>query len=138
MSIPLFFPAIEYVPRLKVGARAMTLRTLCEAAGVLCKASGAWTGRVVDLAFGNHLQIIAEPGDWSGVRVYSPITDRQQLAQLGLAVMAYALHDLVARESIVGAPWARISPPRGRVARGTALSSAERQRRFRARQREFA
>jgi hypothetical protein len=49
--------------------------------------------------------------------------------------MAYAVHDLVAKQSISGAAWGRISAPRGRIALGTALSVAERQRRFRARQR---
>jgi len=136
MSIPLFFPAVEYVPHLKVSARAMTLRALCEAAGVLCKASGAWTDRVVDLAFADDVKIVAGPGDWSAVRICSPIIDRRLAARLGLAVMAYSLHDLVARQSIIGAPWARISAPRGRIARGVALSTAERQRRFRARRRK--
>jgi hypothetical protein len=134
MSIPLFFPRVRYVARLALSARATTLRALCDSAGVACKASGDWTSRVVDLVPAHTLQIAAEPGDWSAVQISLPDGDRRTRARLALATMAYALHDLVARQSIMGAPWAKISLPRGRIASGAALSTVERQRRFRARQ----
>ena len=133
MSIPLFFPPVRYVPRLAISARATTLRALCDSAGVACKASGAWTDRVVDLVTAESVQISAQPGDWSAVQISLPGSDQRNRARLALAIMAYALHDLVARQSIMGAPWAQISLPRGRIASGAALSTTERQRRFRAR-----
>ena len=69
MSIPLFFPAVHYVPRLKRTATVMTLRALCDQAGVACKASGAWTDRVIMLSASNALRIVAEPGDGSAVLI---------------------------------------------------------------------
>ena len=132
MSIPLFYPPVRYLPRLQLSERATSLRELCGIAGVACKASGAWTDRVVDLSFAADLQIFAEPGDWSTVQITMPVDTPCNAARLALAVMAYALHDLVARQSIQGAPWARVAPPRGRIATGAALTTTERQRRFRA------
>jgi hypothetical protein len=136
MSIPLFFPPVRYVPRLRISARATTLRALCKSAGVSCKASGAWTDRVVDLVEDDAVRIVAEPGEWSTVQISIPATDHRDAARLALAAMAYALHDLVAKQSIKGERWTRVSVPRGRIASGTALSATQRQRRFRARLRE--
>jgi hypothetical protein len=135
MSIPLFFPPVDYVPRLRLSKQALSLRALCGAAGVSCKASGAWTERIVDVIPYRNLQIVAEPGDWSPVQISVPGVSGRAAARLALAVMAYAVHDLVAKQSISGVAWRRISAPRGRIASGTALSVAERQRRFRARHR---
>lgn len=132
-QIPLFFPRIRYVSRLAVSSSATTLRELCESAGVSCKASGAWTERVVDLIEAERLQITAEPSDWSVVQIALPLADPRKAARIALAVMAYALHDLVAKQSIMGAPWARIAAPRGRSFSGTALSTVERQRLYRLR-----
>jgi hypothetical protein len=109
------------------------LRKLCGVAGIACKASGAWTERIVDVIEASDLQILAEPGDWSPVQISIPHASRRDAARLALAAMAYALHDLVAKQSIAGATWVRVSPPPGRIASGTALSAAERQRRFRER-----
>jgi hypothetical protein len=133
MSIPLFFPVVRYVPRLKLSARATSLRAICDSAGVICKASGAWTERVIDVIPASQLQIAAEPGDWSPVQISTSVAAGRDAARLALAALAYGLHDLVAKQSIAGAVWARISAPRGRIASGTALSVAARQRRFRAR-----
>jgi hypothetical protein len=133
MSIPLFFPTVRYAPRLTLSPGATTLRALCESAGVVCKASGAWTERVVDIVTGDTLEIVAEPGDGAPVRISLPANDHRSAARLALAVMAYGLHDLVAKESIRGASWTRIALPRGRIPSGAALTTRERQRRFRAR-----
>jgi hypothetical protein len=133
MSIPLFFPAVRYVPRLALSPRATTLRALCESAGVACKASGAWTERIVDVVAAQALEIAAEPGDGAPVRISVPPGNRRHRARLALAAMAYGLHDLVARQSIRGESWTRIALPRGRIPSGAALSTRERQRRFRAR-----
>jgi len=133
MSIPLFFPAVRYVRRLAISKRARTLRALCETAGVECKASGNWTDRIVDLIDGDRILIAAEPGDWSAVQISLPQQDQRIAARIALAVMAYVLHDLVAKQSIMGANWSRVSAPRGRKRSGSALSTAERQRRYRVR-----
>jgi hypothetical protein len=81
------------------------------------------------------LQISAEPGEWSAVQIGIPKSGKRDAARLALAVLAYAIHDVVAKQSIVGQSWARVAPPRGRIASGTAMSLAERQRRFRLRHR---
>lgn len=132
MSIPLFFPSVRYVPRLALSPYATTLRALCGAAGVACKASGAWTERIVDVIEADTLRIVAEPGDEAPVQICVPQSEGRKRARLALAAMAYRLHDLVAKQSIRGEPWTRIAPPRGRIRSGTALSTRERQRRFRA------
>ena len=131
MSIPLFFPPVRYVPRLTLSPRATTLRALCESAGVICKASGAWTERVVDVIEAGALGITAQPGDEAPVQISVPKGGRRERARLALAAMAYGLHDLVAKQSIRGEPWTCIALPRGRIPSGAALSSRERQRRFR-------
>jgi hypothetical protein len=123
MSIPLFWPSVRYVPRLNIGARATTLRALCDVAGVPCRASGAWTNRIIDVIENDAVQIVAEPDDWSAVQIFVPSSTQRDAARLALAALAYALHDPVAKQSIQGAPWARIAVPRGRIATSTALSS---------------
>jgi hypothetical protein len=131
MSIPLFFPPIRYVARLTPTSGAATLRTLCIRAGVPCRATGAWTERLVEVVVAHELGITAEPGEGAAVQIAMPRSEPRQMARLALAAMAYALHDLVAKESIRGQPWATIATPRGRIRTGTALSTRERQRRFR-------
>lgn len=131
MSIPLFFPPVTYVRALELGS-PMTLRELCKAAGTSCRASGAWTERQVEVVRGKTETITAEPGMGGRVRIVVGEKRQKERARFGLAAMAYALHDLVAKASISKAPWARIPEPRGRPKSGLALTSRERQRRFRA------
>ena len=130
MSIPFFLPPPTYLPHLSV-KKPLTLTALCKLAGVPCRASGAWIEREVEIVSGRELSIVAEPGDWGRVRIVMPASDRTYTARFALVVMAFALHDLVARESIKGAPWAAVTPPRGRRKTGRALTVRERQQRFR-------
>ena len=130
MSIPLFLPLATVVPALEL-RRPITLQQLCADAGVRVRASGAWTQRRVEIVKGRSLSVTAEPGDNGQVKIALAHTTDQSDARTALAVMAYVLHDLVAKESIRGASWSRVALPRGRPKTGQALTLAERQRRFR-------
>lgn len=139
MSLPLFFPAPSYVTSATAQAdvgTTMSLRELCARAGVACQASGAWTERCVTLTDTEGPGFVrAKPGSSAAVCIGVPPAyqgdDRHRYA---LGVMAYSLMDLVARQSIAGAPWAKVER-RGRPAlpAGQRLSNKERQRRHRAR-----
>lgn len=135
MNLPLFFPPPEYVLDLsEASADAQTLRSLCADAGVPCRASGVWTERPVVVVPGERYRIEAEAGDYGRVKIEVPawlsLVDQKRHA---LGALAYGLMDLVARESLRGAAWARPANPRGRRSSGVALSTKERQRRYRAR-----
>ena len=132
MSTPLFFPAPRVLERVEVRG-AVPLRELLATAGVPCRASGPWTERLVRVVPGAE-GTEKEPGDWAPVRIGVPANlSRRDAARYAVAVLAYGLMDLVARESIRGQPWARPSAPRGRPRTGTASSNRERQRAHRAR-----
>ena len=132
MSIPLFLPIPVYAP-IVPSAKAMTILALCARAGVACKASGTWVNRPIDILTRPNAppSVVAAPGDWGVVRITQRETDRVRAAQFALAVMAYAIHDVVCRQSIAGQPWANIALPRGRLKKARVASNAERQRKFR-------
>lgn len=134
MSIPLFLPLPQYQPLPHV-AGAISVRALCGLAGVECKATGAWTERHVKIitADGAVPALVAAPGDWGLVKITLPTDERVRVARYALAIMAYALHDPVCRQSIAHAEWAAIAAPRGRPRLPKAASNAERQQRFRKR-----
>lgn len=111
-TLPVFFPAPEYIPELPCGD-SLPLRQLCRMAGVSCRASGAWTERQVRLFHADDAhredgRIIAEPQGGT-VYVYAPemyCDSEQDMARYALGALAYStLFDLVARESIKFAPW---------------------------------
>ena len=136
MSIPLFFPPVSYLKKIPLApslALRTTLRELCQHAGIQCKASGGWTDRAVEIVCADEIRIFAEPGDWGKVRIELPDSDIQQQARLALATLAYGMHDLVAKQSLQGAKWRKLGPPRGRPRSSRALSVKERQRKFRMR-----
>lgn len=139
MTLPLFFPHPEYVPSLP-RRRMRTLFELCAVAGVACRASGAWTNRPVGVGFDPQFPlgcIQAEP-QRGAVRISVPegyAASELLMARYALGAMAFALFDLVSRESIRGAGWISIAPPRGRPAAARAMSNRERQRLFRQRRR---
>lgn len=132
IKIPLFFPAARIVKSVDVTG-SVKLSELLRRAGAPCRASGRWSERLVVIAPGES-GIEREPGDWGAVRIGVP-SDLGEVdaARFAASAMAYGLMDLVARESIRGAYWARPAAPRGRPPTGRALSNAERQRNFRAR-----
>jgi len=133
MSNAFFLPTPQVVPHLDK-ALARPLREVLQDAGVSCRASGVWTERpvLIDREFDG---IQKEPGDWGAVRVGVPASSTdQQAARSAAYAMAYAIMDIVARESVRGATWAKISAPKGRPPSGVRpMSSAERQRAYRLR-----
>jgi len=109
----------------------LTIEQLCERAQVRCRASGAWTLRMLEVVSGPTLRIVAEPGPWGNVRIEIPPQDAPNKYSLALNALAYGLHDLVARESIKGTAAGAVTPPRGRPRRGSPKSNRQRQRDFR-------
>ena len=132
MKIPLFFPIPLLVSTIDV-QDALPLHVWIDRAGVPCRASGRWIDRPVVAAPNTQTQ--REPGDWGAVRVGVPQgLSSQDEARYVVVVMAFSVMDLVARESIRGAAWARPSPPPGRAPTGLAKSNRERQRTHRRQQ----
>lgn len=148
MSIPLFFPPVRYVKRLRLErlhprdshrdshgySHVMTLESLCHKAGVPCRGTGLWIQRKVKLVPGSNIDLTAEAGDWGKVQVRIPGLLKnisRKDARLAVAALAYALHDLVAKQSLLGNKWAQIKAPPGRPCHRQALTNKERQRRFR-------
>ncbi|HMO16543.1 MAG TPA: hypothetical protein PKA63_01945 [Oligoflexia bacterium] len=132
MSNTLFFTPCEYVKCLNI-KHFLTLEELCSRAGIPCKASGEWTKRRVSIKHDDYLKIESEPGDWGAVQITMSRDTREKEAKLALQILAYVLHDIVARQSISGLSWAKIPLPKGRIKSGKAMTNAERQRLFRRR-----
>lgn len=134
-KVPLFFP----VPRISKAidsSQAVALEDLLQIAGVPCRASGAWTKRpvVMEPTDATAVFIEREAGDVSCVRIGVPRQlSAQDQARYAAAVMAYAVMDLVARQSLKGVAWAHPAKPAGRPPTGRARTAAQRQRAFRAR-----
>ena len=138
VAVPLFFPPIAYTPTLPAG-NAQGLASLCAQAGVPCRASGAWCQRQVSWAEGEEMAIQATPGSMGQVHVVLPkkLPPRERARWL-LVVMAYAVFDGVARESVRGVDWSRNITPRGRPKAPRAKTNAERQRAWRERNKQVA
>ena len=139
MRLPVFFPPIRY--QREIAERGIPLFALCQSAGVECKAVGRWVNREIVMrlagAPGDEC-IICEPWDWQKVMVVTPVgvASARARARWVLGALAYAVFDGVARASIAGQSWARAALPRGpATAHHAPISNAERQRRFRQRQR---
>ncbi len=115
------------------GRASHTVRSLCAAAGIECRASGAWIERPIDVRRDRPFDFCAEPGGYGKVRITLPASDPVTAARDALCVLAYGLHDLVAKESIRGQTWSRVAPPLGRPKQRKSMPGKERQRRFRLR-----
>ncbi len=136
MSTPLFYPIVRYAPRLSRQGSRFILSELFELAGVPCKATGPSTKREIYLRKTNTPYILSEPHQGAveiGVAA-SPASMRAK--EYAIAAMAYALFDLVARESIRGNRRFCEIQKVGRPRIGRTRTNAERQRKFRER-REF-
>lgn len=110
----------------------MSVRDLCERAGVACKASGAWCDRQVAVEVGEKPSVDVCPGYLGSVRVTVPkrLSERDG-ARWALGALAYCIFDGVARASIAGTSWSRPARPVGRPRLACAKSNAERQRLWR-------
>lgn len=125
---------VERIPSEKAQkSKSWTLRQLCMAADVPCRATGAFTQRRVFVAPGRHLEVTAEASPKTAVLIRMPYQMRAEQARQALGVLAYQLMDPVARESIRGAAWAKFAPKRGRPRTGKARNNRERQRRHQSR-----
>ena len=122
MSTPFFIPPAHDVPLVRADD-SYSLRDLCAIAAVPCRGSGAWTNRKVSFQHRTALKIVAEPGDWGSVLIECVVTDPILRSRLALQILAYSIHDLVAKESIRGAAWNTLSPPKGRPKKARALTS---------------
>lgn len=137
MSSHFFIPPTIIVSSLNLD-NSLDIEELCSLAGVPCRATGTWTKRKIEIKLADELKIFSEPGDWGKVLIY--LKKKKQFktiekARAALCILAYSLHDLVAKESIKQAPWSRLIPPKGRKKSLRALSNKERQRLFRKRNR---
>lgn len=143
--VPLFYPPVRYTPRLD-NQDGVSLRVLCERAGVACRASGEWIERKVSwepVSEEAPMTITAEPGYMGSVHVRLPMRQAQSVtpktvARQLLLAMAYGVFDGVARESVRGIDWSRQLAPVGRPRSIRRQSGAERQRAWRQRQQQEA
>ena len=132
MSLPVFFPAADVAGTLPPGKR-LTVRELCNRAGVECRVTGAPAERRVRLSEAPALRAVRAPGPHSEVWLGVPRGDPRRRALYALGLLAYGAFDYCARESLRGLAIAKSGPGPGRPASGAAMSSAERQRRYRRR-----
>ena len=134
MTLPLFFPAVKYIPRV-VSDSSITIEELCSRAGVRCEAMGAWTQRAIVLREAPDQQgwIRSEPGDWGCVELGVPGFDNpERVARWALGALAFVLFDGVARATVQGKKWAEIERRRGSTPLAKRpMTTAERQQRLR-------
>jgi hypothetical protein len=138
--LPAVFPKVMIVKRV-VRGRASTVRSLCRVAGIDCRVTGPTAERRIYLRFTREIEIAREPGPFGFVSigvpdkgtpaVSTPAVSKEQ-AVLVLGILAYAVFDYAARESMRGRPEARLKLPLGRPRKARPLTGAERQRRWRA------
>ena len=139
MSLPVFFPPVRF--QRSIVESGIPLSALCQLAGVHCKAIGRWVNREIVVRQANapgEESIVCEPGDWQKVLITTPVgvANDQARARWALGALAFAIFDGVARASIAGQAWARAAMPRGpSTPQRVAMSNAQRQRRWRQRER---
>jgi hypothetical protein len=133
MSLPVSFPQAEICLKLPVGKK-LTLESLCEKAGVICRVIGAPAQRLIRLGKSPSIKAVRKPGPfgeiWVGVPAQYPLKKR---ALHALGMLAFGAFDYGARETLRGLDIAKPNRSRGRPRTGKALSPAERQRRLRER-----
>jgi hypothetical protein len=128
-----FIPPPVYVDKLILD-NPHTLKEVCQIAGVQCRASGSWTERLIEIVIAKQLKIIAEAGAWGSIRMEIPESRYKNRFQIALKLLAYGLHDLVARQSIRGSKISVLKPPAGRPKLSSHKSNRQRQRDFRKKQ----
>ena len=127
--LPAIFPDVEIVKKIPAG-RETTVSSLCEAAGIECRVTGPSAGRKIYLR-SDRMSVAREPGSSGSVAIGLPDGDRKEQAILALGILAYAVFDYAARESMRGRPEARMSLPPGRPRKPHPLSGADRTKRWR-------
>lgn len=134
MPLPVHWPTAEVAPALPAGSR-VTVAALCRRAGIPCHVTGPPARRPVRLAVSKLLRAVRLPGPFGEVWLGVPRGARRRVALVALGMLAYGVFDYTARESLRGVAAGRPGPGRGRPRTGRALSNAERQRRYRSRNR---
>lgn len=128
--LPAIFPEVAIVKKVP-GGRRSTVSSLCRTAGIECYVTGPAAERTVYLHPRSQLDAVREPGSLGSVSIGLPRGSRKDQAILALGILAYAVLDYAARESMRGIPEARLSLPPGRPRKAHPLSGAERMRRWR-------
>jgi hypothetical protein len=132
--LPASYPRVQIAARAPAG-QATTVRALCLLAGIECRVTGPAALRPVRLGHASALTAVREPGPAGVVWIGAPQMARRRRALHALGLLAYAVFDYAARESLRGLPEARPAAA-GRPRKARVLSGAERQRRWRSRRRE--
>lgn len=112
MGLPLYFPEVEYVPRISPD-QAVTLKHLCVLAKAVCTGEGSDRLAVVIDAGGQEPWIRAEHEKGGVVEIgVPPFEDDVACARWVLGALAYSpLFDKVARAAVRGQAWSRIEEP---------------------------
>lgn len=133
MNFPLFYPTIEFAASLPEQGHSLSIQQLCEENQIPCKFTGFSAQRKIHLKRSKRFLTVCEPFQGS-VLIETPWSPFSKKAKrYALAVMAYSVFDLVARESVRYLDLNRIAK-RGRPLKGRTKTNAERQRAFRQRQ----
>lgn len=127
-----FLPPPAYVRQIFDTASFQSLKEWCEQAHIPCKASGDWTNQRLGLIDKALLCIEIDSLGQIGIGGLESGKTPTKIAQDVLCIAAYHLHNLVAKESVRGYLWAKVTAPTGRVRQVRVKSNAERQRTFRA------
>jgi hypothetical protein len=132
--LPAFMPKVQIVAQVPRGISS-TVRSLCEEAGIECRVTGPATEREIYFHEGK-LDVCREPGFAGAVAIGLPekllrSPDPKPRAILALGILAYAVFDYVARESMRGRPEGNMALPAGRPRKARSLTGAERQARWR-------
>jgi len=122
-----FWPAPRYVEHIDLdGAR--TIEALCDEAGIACRVFGEWTQRLVTTRIAERPDddaiTVGVLDDNAAEIVVPPRSTRDActIARYALCALAYALFDLVARESVRDEPWTQMEIPEdGRAASASVL-----------------
>ncbi len=132
MASPLFYPQVTYGSFVQnQGDVVLNLKKLCKYNNVVCKYSGPLLKRKIILSKSTHKAIVMNPSNQT-VCVKIPYRLRSKKSyHYVLCVMAYAVFDLAARQSVFKNPAFCKVQIVGRPRKGRTLSNAERQARFR-------
>lgn len=128
--LPAIFPEVR-IAKVERSGRRMTVAGLCEVAQIPCRVTGPAAQRLVYLRPTSEPEATREPGSIGVVSIGVPKGNEQRCAILALGILAYAVFDYTARESMRGRPEAQLARPVGRPRKALPLSGAERQRRWR-------
>ena len=131
--LPAVLPKVKIVKWCPLGGTVLTIRELCNLAEIECRVTGSSTERRVCLQDGDQLEIARQPGPMGVVTITLPSLDIKTRSGLALGVLAHAVFDYVARESMKGRPEVKSPLPLGRPRKAHPLTGAERQRRWRQR-----